>query len=310
MVKRHIVIASLPSGLFAAGIFLLMLMVGLGFPVLFLSLVPLFSAGLGRSPNHALAAGLIASAIILLLTGSLKLSLVFNLLLTLPAWHFCYFASRSLNVSGARLWYPVGGIMAQLSLYGCVFIGLATLYYSSEAGGISTVVSQQIRESFAKMPEYTQMANVLAEHWNFVLLSALVWTWAIALYGNAWLANRNLLKKHTAMRESLAVTPFMVPGWILYFLMVAALASLIGSESMQFAGKACFIALLLPYFFLGLALIHQLCANWPNRKFFLFFIYLIMVSQMWATLIVAFFGFIDHLRQINKRLSSGRISPK
>lgn len=311
MISKHTISISLLPALTSSGIFLLMLAIGLGFPFLFLSLLPIFSVGLGKNPRYAMEATLIASAVIVMLTGALSLGVMFVFFLGLPAWYFCYLARHALLFGEHKIWYPVGNIIAQLSVYACVLIGMAVVYYASETGGITAVVSAKIREAFTAMPaEYEGMVNTLADHWNFMLFSMLAWMWGAALYGHAWLANRRLVKTGKAQRESLAVTVFAMPGWMLYLLFVAALASLIGSESMRFAGKACFTTLLLPYFFLGLAIIHRSSNQWPNRRFFLFFIYLMIASQLWMMAIVAGIGVVSHLLQINKRLSSGQISPK
>lgn len=310
MVSKPNLIAALLPGLISAGVFLLIIAIGLGFPFLFLSLLPIFSAGLGKSPRLALEAAAVASGLIALLTSAIPLGIMFFVFLGLPAWLFSSLAMRALRFGEYTAWYPVGNIMAQLSLYACALICLTALYYLPEEGGISNVINQHIRASFANMPEYADMVDMLAEQWNFLLFSMLAWMWAIVLYGHAWLANRQLKQKDKAVRQTLAIHVFVMPGWVLYFLLVAALASMIGSESMQFTGKSCFITLLLPYFFLGIAVMHRTCADWPNKKFFLFFIYLMIISQVWMMAIVAAVGFVNHLMQINKRLSSGQISPK
>ncbi len=80
---------------------------------------------------------------------------------------------------------------------------------------------------------------------------------------------------------------FAMPGWMLALLAICALASLIGSESMSFLGKSTLISLMLPYFFLGAALLQETSKTWPSRRFFLFFIYFIIFAQFWPALILA-----------------------
>ncbi|MBY0407462.1 MAG: hypothetical protein K2Q01_07200, partial [Rickettsiales bacterium] len=127
------------------------------------------------------------------------------------------------------------------------------------------------------------------------------WLWCIMLYAHGWLATRMLAKKGRALRPDFAVSTFPIPLWMLQLLAICALASLIGSDSMRFLGKASLISLMLPYFFLGAAVLREMTGNWPNPRFFLFFVYFMVFTQFWPALIVAALGM---WRQI-KLLSGG-----
>jgi polyferredoxin len=68
--------------------------------------------------------------------------------------------------------------------------------------------------------------------------------------------------------------------------------------------------LMLPYFMLGMALIHEHCKKLPNRKIFLVFLYVMLISLLWAVLIVAGYGFYYHVKLLNKYLSAGGTSSR
>jgi hypothetical protein len=91
---------------------------------------------------------------------------------------------------------------------------------------------------------------------------------------------------------------------------ICALASLIGGESMMFLGRACLIILLLPYFFLGLSLVHFSTLSWPNRRFFLFFVYLLILALLWPAFVLSGAGLWHQLKTLNKHLPPGGTSSR
>src|SRR5690606_2069139 len=138
------------------------------------------------------------------------------------------------------------------------------------------------------------------EQWAFLIFPITIWLWAICLYAHLWLTTRLLRHKHLGQRPDVSVLPFTMPGWMLYLLAVSALASLIGGTSMQLLGKSSVIILLLPYFFLGAAIMHAHSKTWPSRRFFLFFVYFSIVALVWPAVLIAGFGVWQQLKTLNK----------
>lgn len=302
---------SIMTGLLTAGLFILVTISGLGFLFMFLSIIPLFMSALSRPSVDTLRSAAIASVVLGLLGGD-QIFVVFIGAFAMPAWYFGQEARRRrIAKDGEILWRPVGLIMVDLALYACVAIAMIVLYNALFGEGIEAVLQEKIRTVLADLPaEYTAMAEKLSTHLSFLFFSMIAWMWALGIYLHSWLANRILDKQRRAERPSLGVEIFWAPDSLLYFLAVAGLASFIGSPDMQFLGKACLIVLLLPYFFLGIALLHKHSASWPGRGFLLFFLYIILLSQPWAVLITAGSGVVYHLMQLNKRLSYTSNSPK
>lgn len=306
MTIRPTHISALITGLLSGGIFLLVIVSGMGFLFMFAALLPVFLIRLGKSPVLAFQSGLAAAAVITLFSGEWPAGFSFLLFFAMPCWYFTKASLRIVQMQNAPAWYPMGHVILHLSLYACVLVAISVAYYTVQEGGITAAIHGKVRSSLADMPdEYGPMIATMAQDLSFLIFAMLAWMWAIGLYVHGWLANAILVRQNKAIRPNVAIQVFAMPGWALYLLGVAALASLIGSESMQFLGKSCFIILLLPYFFLGLALMHRLCADWPNRRFFLFFIYIMLIALLWVALAIAAVGLMHHVAQINKRLSSG-----
>lgn len=301
--------ASLVAGLFAAGLFVGVLMSGLGFLFLFLPTLPLLYNGIDKHPRIAFGGAVIASFFIFLV-ANLPVGLMFLTVFGLPAWHMARQAVlwRDDDKDGEREWYPVGRILSQLALYACLLVTAVALYYAGQEDGLSVALSAHIRESFAGMQgEYGLLIDSIAAHWSFLVFSLMIWLWGIALYFHLWLAGWMLRRKGIPVR-SMMITPFTPPAGVLFLLLAAALASLIGSPELQFLGKSLFIGLMLPYFFCGVALMHEASRNWPSRSFFLFFVYFSIVAQFWPALLLAGAGIIYQLKRLNKGLPPGASS--
>lgn len=303
--------SALFAGIASCALYALIYGAGLGFLFLFIPTLPILFAGLQHDANVTMRGATVAAILILLLMGTSS-AIVYMFLLGVPSWYLVRHLLRSqVDEEGRRHWFPVGVAMAGLSLYATAFIGSMIAFYAGRDGGLPAMISKHITESLAGLEDqYGEAIHMLANDWSFLLFPITIWLWAMCLYLHVWLANRALVQRGRALRDSVAVTPFAMPGGMLYLLAVAALASLIGSESMRFFGKSALLILILPYFFSGLALIHHHTAEWPSQRFLLIFIYIAIFAQVWPALIIAALGVAHQLKNINKHLPRGGSSSK
>lgn len=294
----HVVFAALAAGaVFVAAAYL-----GLGFFFLFLPTLPLLMLGMGKNPRLALQAALLSALIITLALG-LEAGAMFALLFGLPSWLICRFARAYYENAAGRAWFPMGLIVLYLVLYACAGLGLTTFYFGGEEGGLAAAMASNINQAFTQLDaDYRDMFEQAAERMSFLIIAMMIWMWALTLYFHLWFANRLLAARQRAQRPSVGVEVFAMPGWVFSLLAIAALASLIASPSTRLAGSASLIALMLPYFLLGTALMHGMCKDWPSRRFFLFFVYFMVATLFWPALILSAVGFIYHLKTVNKRL--------
>jgi len=278
------------TGLLAGSLFVLMAAIGLGFVFLFLPTLPLFYLGLGKNSEKLSIAIGVASMIIALSMG-LPMGLLFLIFLGFPV---SYVSKHSLRrrVQGTQVqWLPVGNIIISLMLYGCGLVAFIALYYMSQDTSLPKILSANIHTAFADLgDDYSDVIETLSGELSFLTFPVTLWLWAILLYGHAWLANRLLTRRGASLRPDFSVQIFTIPGWMLSLLGICALASLIGSESVSFLGKSTILSLMLPYFFLGISLMHNACKALPSRRILLFFVYFMIVSQFWPALILAAVG--------------------
>lgn len=310
-------ISMLVTSLLSAGMFLVALASGLDFIFLFVSTLPLFSVGFGQDPKITLKAGVLAALIIASITASFPLTALFFLAFALPCWYICdsalhyYDIKLSPSLPSVRLWYPMGLIAVHLVVYGCVLLALITAFFATQDINLPQQIIKIVQTEINNLSAiYEIKLAVSPASISFMLCGFLTWVWTILLIIHAWAANRALIQKNLAKRASLAITPFPIPHWFLTLMSICALASLIGGESMSFLGKSSLIILFLPYFFQGMAMLHIRSKNWSNRQFFLFFIYFTIIALLWPALMIAGTALWNHIKILNKHLSSGGSSSK
>ena len=91
-----------------------------------------------------------------------------------------------------------------------------------------------------------------------------------------------------------------LPGWLWPTIGIAALLAVIGDGGLGFLGRALLIVLVVPYVFLGLAVIHAAAGRWPHRRVALALCYGAIMLLGWPILAVLLLGFVEdwaHVRQ-------------
>lgn len=297
-----------PALLAAAGSFFLFVVIfgiGLGFGFMFLPTLPLFYAGFTSGPRAVRRAVLLAALPIWLLMGAAGAA-VYMLLLALPTLYICQEAVRPSPASEDG-WQPIGPLILHLTLAGCVVVAGITAYYWTQEGGLPGLLAATIREAFSGLEgEYGALIEQAAVHWSFLIFPITVWLWGLLLYAHGWAAQRLARRRGMVRRPEFSVGEFLIPGWMLSLLAICALASLIGSDSMRFLGKACLLSLMLPYFFSGAATLRRASASWPNGGFFMFFVYFMVFTQLWPALILSVVGLWRQIKDLSGAKTSFR----
>jgi len=305
------------SALLSAIIFLLILKAGLDFILMFLCVIPLLAAGLSKSPKIALQAGALATVPIAIITGSAGAMTMFYLLFALPSWYICHMAMRyydvriSPTIPPIRLWYPIGLITMYLALYGVTLLSIVTALMATEEENLPQSMLKPSEDVISFLgSNYDIQVALSAQSISFLVISSSIWMWCLLMLFYTWFTNRSLARRNMAKRPSISLTVFSLPHWMLSLMGICILAAGIGGESMSFLGKSSLLILLIPYFFQGLAMLHYYMRNWSNKLIYLFILYLIIILFVWPILLVSGIGLWNHIKILNKHLSSGGTSSK
>jgi hypothetical protein len=261
----------------------------------YLPLIPLLGIGLAFGSRQAAIAGLAASLLAILFTG-LDGMMLFLILYAAPS---IFFSHMALTVLPNMQAFPIGGALTGLSLYGAVimfiFVNAVVDPLTGAIGGIESV------EPNDDMPELWAKAEQLMTQFPFVIFGIMGWVQILMFYAFAQLTNFTLKSYDLQCRSHMRLTRFMPSLFILAAMLIAGLVSFSAAPNWQVAGKSAFIILLLPYFLMGIAQMHEKAKHWPNAPLWLFSIYTITILVFWPVLWFIASGLYEQAKFLSNR---------
>jgi hypothetical protein len=259
-----------------------------------LSPLPLFASGLSAGPLNGLTAGLAGAVLVTAVMGSVGGG-VYLAAVTVPSAVLVWQALRSVQAGAARkVWYSGGNLLLWLSGLGIAGVLAAIAYFAVRDGGLAPAIGAR----FALEPAAAAMAARIAPG-----LVVAAWMVVIAVDGVAaeWL----VMQFGLAVRPPIDMRRLSLPVWIGPILMVAGLAGAILREGTL--GIVCLnsaIVLVVPFAFLGLALIHALVGQLRSGPAWIAAVYMVLLGTpaffgwhalLTLTLILAGLGSADQL---------------
>lgn len=294
--ERQPRLSGIASGLFSAGLYLVIFGLGLGVPLMLLPSLSLFMLGLWLGPVPLLYAAGAGIFLVLIATGTG--SAVFYLgFIVLPVLLFC----ASALTRKEEEWMPAGNVLIDLSVYVALVFAAVIAHFAGQ-GSVQAQIAQQLRQEFSGAdPQVLAAIGLIGDRLSFLLLSASAWWWILLLYAHALIARWILASQGKPVRPSLALEIFSPPLWLPGALTLAGLLSL-SDGNWAFMARTLLLILLLPYFLLGTAVIHGRVRDWPNRGIALFLLYFFILSLVWPALIVAGLGVWQQCRSLGRRV--------
>ena len=293
-------IFALLAGLASGGIFAFSsAFTSAGALLIYLSLFPLLLLGLSfgvRLAGIAAVIGCIVAGILVQASDGL----FYPLLVALPVMLFVRFALKWRGEEASREWYPVLRIIAILTVMAAgIYMSLSLLASHIQPGGLQGIASRELAgDVTGSDKDIANTVKLLLGDWLFLLLAGTGWLWLLSLYALAAIANNMLFARKFALRPHLALEPRGLPAWLLGLLAVSAFFAFMGTGNDRLNGETVFLLLLLPYFFAGMARIHQVSRQWPARAFLLTFIYFLLMFPPWMALIAVILGLYGQLAEV------------
>ena len=275
----------------------------------YLAPLPLLTVGLGFGPL-AVTMGGISGLLIVGLLGGVMTAGLFGLLHALPAWLVTRQALlQSPAPDGGMNWYPAGFILSSLAALGAAFFVLTALATSGAGGGLKMAVSAYLDQVFAYMAPslpIEERGHVVATL-TPAFPGALVASWVVMMAINGIFAQGILVRLGRNLRPSPALADLELPDWLSWFLVGSAVIALLGSGAVEYVGRNTVMILAIPYFFLGLAVIHGLAGRVSSTGMILTAFYLILLVSGWAIFTVAGLGLLEHWFGLRRRLGGKEI---
>ena len=270
--------------------------------------LPLFMVGFAFGPQAAAIGGAAGFMTAGLIGGGLAAG-VFGIMQALPVWLVVrqlllqrpVAAAVPAEVSGSGEpdgqveWYPIGDTLCWLTFFAAAMLVVMMLASLTGDQGLSVLVSTNLDEIIkALVPQWDE------EH-RASMLAALVpmfpgaigVSWLVMTIINATLAHGFLTRLKKVLRPSPAYAALDLPQWISWPLVLSALLALLGSGEMEYTGRNLAMILVVPFFFLGLAVVHTWARRVAYSGMVLTAFYLVLVLSGWATMVVAGIGIAE-----------------
>ena len=271
--------------------------------VVYMTPLPLFLIGLAfgvRSEAVAGVSGMITAALV----GGALSGLLFALIYALPVWMVTRLALLRWQVTDGsgvtkEEWTPAGIILAMLASFAGTLFLLAYLLALSQEGGLQGMIHSVLERVFTYLMPGMQDGD------NGDLLGALValfpgylgMSWVVMTIVNGAIALTMLNRMKASVRPSLGISELTLPDRMSWFLIGAAALALVGSvtglEGLEYISRNLVLILALPFFFLGLAVVHNLARFTPHPGVLLTVFYMVLLLSGWVALIAIAAGFIE-----------------
>jgi len=265
-------------------------------PVAFAAPLPLLLAGLSvgfRPAVISLAAGLLAKVYL----DGFDATLHYGLVQALPSIMIVYLAltqkPQTATSQAIADWRPLGDIAATLTVFGGCLLALTAMMTMDT--GLSHEVSAAINGFFDQVgPNFPDQLRRQYHDKLFAVFPGLITAiLMIIVIVNAAMAHRVLVRIDKNLRPRPAYAALNLPQWLAWPLVIAAAMTLIGSGEWEYAWRNMALVFALPYFLLGLAVVHSLTRKVTFTGPLLVAFYLVIVVSLWAALVVAGIGVVE-----------------
>ena len=287
------------------------------FMLVYIADLPLFLIGFSFGPQSALISSFAGFLITGILGGGLA-AIIFVLLQIIPTWLVVrlMLLQRPMEIAkGSGVsetskknieWYPAGNMVCWLSIMVVGILFLASLVsLSSGQGSLSALISDNLDKVIQTMaptwdPEQrTKIVDLMVP----MFPGAVGISWLIMTIFNAILAQNILCKFTKDIRPTPAYIDLYLPHWISWPLIASCTLALLGTGELEYVSRNISMILLLPFFLLGLAVIHTWVQSIKKgRRIFLILFYSVLILLNWTALVVAGLGLIELWNGIRSRI--------
>lgn len=294
------------SGGSLSGVAMLAAMSGSPLGVLFVYLapLPLLLVGLGLGPmpfGFAAASGL---GVALAFGGFTTVGL-YGGMHVIPSWLIVQQALRPRSTSPDG-YQTAGHVLTSVTLL-VAFVLVVTAMAGRGSGieeGIRELLDSVARTAAPALDN--SQRTLLVEEVAPLFLGFSAVTWIVMLVVNAVLAQRLLSNRGMSRRPTPRWSELRIPAWFDYVLVVGAVAALSLGGDYGFVARNAMIVLLTPYFFVGLAVVHQIArrTSMPAMMLTVFYM-MLLVFFVVAAVLVAALGIAEQWVGVRRRMLPG-----
>jgi hypothetical protein len=194
-------------------------------------------------------------------------------------------------------------ILAQLTVAAVALLALAFFAFTGQPGGLLGIIETVLVDAIEQLSLAAGQPapNVETIRASAVFVPALVaCSWLVMAAVNGALAQAIAVRGGWNRRPSPKLADLELPSWLWPLIGGALLVSLLGSTGFGLFGRSALIVLIVPFGFLGLAVIHKFANRWSYRQAGLAAVYAGIIVFNWPILAVIVLGLVEdwaHLRR-------------
>jgi len=269
----------------------------------YLTQLPLFAVGLGHAAGMLAISGAVAAAILILLESGL-FAAIFLVINVLPAYWLTRLALlERVRPDGDVDWYPPGLLVTWLT--GMAVAGLVAAYvaFAGSEGGLPGTVERFLRAGLSMMvggPEaqIERAVGAVAPLFPSIVLVS----WMVMVVVNGALAQGALVRFGRNRRPTPRVSDIELPRWALAPVAAALALAVLGGGVASHFGSNLSLVLCLPFFFVGLAVVHAYARGRSLRWVILVGTYVAVMVFGWPAMALVILGFVEQWAGIRRRL--------
>ncbi len=273
----------------------------------YLAPLPMLLVGLDHGTKAATVAGISGIAVTAIAGGPLS-GWLFALIHALPVWVIVRQAllKRLAKDGTTEDWYPAGSILSILSVFGAGMLFVAMVTSLGEEGGLHGLVRSYLDQVFAyMMPTMDEaLRGDLVQAISPLFPGYLGTSWVVMAAVNASIAMAILTRAQRTERPKTKLADLVLPDWMSWFLVVAAAVALLGQGELEFLGRNLALILAVPFFFLGLGVVHDLARQVTFPGMLLTAFYLILFLSGWIAIAVIAAGLLEQWVGLRRRFKT------
>lgn len=269
--------------------------------------IPLFLAGLSAGN----AAGVIASATGILgtyLSGSTSFATTYAVFTAVPATLLIILALRHRVGSDQKTyWYPEGFLMTALSIYPCLIFIVASVV-TADQGGLLTLTTDALNQTLDSFKDKTDAATIvqltaMIDYMARLLPSFAGCAWMVVTMVSMICAQNALAKKVWNIRPSFHLQALHIPAWMIFAMAATGLGAQFAPQPYEYICVNLSIMLGVPFFFVGLAIVHAWAATHKKPQLILIIFYVVASLIIWSTILVVALGVFDQWFNFRRRFA-------
>ena len=304
----------LGAGVVAA---LLHLSVTLGSPGAFMlayfAQAPVVATGLALGFMPAAVAAAVAAVIVALGSPGVGALSLFVLTSALPVLIIVYFAIQNRvrdgeGEDGAVEWYPLGRLLGWLTILALAAFVIAYLVFMGAENGVrgaTETYHRNVLGALRGVQADTAAVDQLISTMATVFPAVAAASWLLMIVVNGVMAQKFLTASGNNLRPMPVYSETEGPVWPAAVVAFGALMTIFGGNAGFFGVNLMMIGAI-PFFFIGLAVLHSISAAWPGRLLLLIGAYLFLVLLVWPAAILALLGLIEHWVRLRERMHAQR----